>query len=276
MNNIHLLSEPDASAKATKPIELYIFIDPLCPNAFKLQSLVRKLQLEYDHYFTWRYVLSTQLTALNCVSRRIKGCLTGTEVDITHPALPSLAIKAAELQGKKAACRYLRKLQEHALMKTKNVHSYSALVEIAMECNLDKDEFVKDFGSKEAARAFQCDLYITREMEVDEVPSIVFFNECIEDEGLKVSGMYSYEIYVQILQEMLNEEITRKPLPSFEELFRQFQYLTTHEVAIIYSISINDAERELKKRMLQQKIECLTNDEVTIWRLKSSNSSIYL
>src|SRR5690606_22311427 len=141
-------------------------------------------------------------------------------------------------------------LQEHAFLETKYVHSYSTLLEIEEETNLDKDEFIKYFGSKEAARAFQCDLYIIREMEVDEIPSIFFFNECIEDEKLKVSGMYSYEIYVQILQEMMDEEIIRKPLPSFEELFHRFQYLTTHEVASIYSISISDAERELKKRML--------------------------
>lgn len=101
LNNIQLLSEPVASEKTTKPIELYVFIDPLCPNAFKMQSMLKKLQLEYEHYFTWRYVLSTELTTLNCVTRRIKGCLTGADVDITHPALPSLAIKAAELQGKK-------------------------------------------------------------------------------------------------------------------------------------------------------------------------------
>ncbi|MED3661829.1 DsbA family protein [Ureibacillus sp. FSL K6-8385] len=273
MNNIQLVSEPVASDKTSKPIELYVFIDPLCPNAFKLQSLLKKLQLEYEHYFTWRYVLSTELTALNCVTRRIKGCFTGADVDITHPALPSLAIKAAELQGKKAANRYIRKLQEHALLGTKNVHSYTALVKMAKEANLDQEEFVKDFGSKEAVRAFQCDLYITREMEIDEVPSIVFFNEYIEEEGLKVSGIYSYEIYVHILQEMLDEKIVRKPLPSFDELFQRFHYLTTDEVASIYSISISDAERELKKRMLQQKIERVSNETVTLWRLKQPSFS---
>lgn len=263
-----MLSEPVAPTNSTKPIELYIFIDPLCPSALALQSTLRKLMVEYDHYFTWKYVISTELIALNCVSRRIKGCLTGAELDITHPALPSLAIKAAELQGKRAASRYLLKVQEHALLDTKNVYTYSSLVDIAKESNLDMNEFIKDFGSKEAARAFQCDLYITREMEIDEVPSIVFFNERIEDEGLKVSGSYSYEIYVHILQEMIDEEIVSKPLPTFDELFKQFQFLTTKEVAEIYSISEQEAERELKKRMLQQKIERLSNENITLWRLK--------
>lgn len=268
MNHIQVLSKPIAPSSTTKPIELYVFIDPLCPKAYKMQSLLRKLRVEYDHYFTWRYVLSTKLASLNSLSRRTKGCLTGAQTDISHPALPSIAIKAAELQGKRAASRYLVKLQEHALLKTKNVHSYATLIEIAHEANLDMNEFRSDFGSKEAARAFQCDLYITREMEIDEVPSIVFFNECIEDEGLKVSGMYSYEVYVQILNEMIDDEIICQPLPTFDELFSRFQVLTTNEVAEIYSISEQVAERELKKRMLQQKIERLSNEDVTLWRLK--------
>ncbi|KGR73689.1 DsbA family protein [Ureibacillus sinduriensis] len=267
MNNVQLLSKP-APASTTKPIELYIFIDPLCNKALTMQTMLRKLQLQYEHYFTWRYILSTKLASLNTLGRRTKGCLTGAELDITHPALPSIAVKAAELQGKRASSRFLLKLQEHALLKTKEVTSYSALIEIAKESNIDIDEFTSDFGSKEAARAFQCDLHIMREMEIEEVPSIVFFNECIEDEGLKVSGMYTYEVYVQILQEMMNEEIICNPLPTFDELFSRFQTLTTSDVAEIYSISIQDAERELKKRMLQQKIERLQCEEITLWRNK--------
>lgn len=268
MNNAQVLSKPISTSSITKPIELYIFIDPLCKKALKMQTMLRKLQIEYDHYFTWRFVLSTELASLNSLTRRTKGCMTGTELDITHPALPSIAIKAAELQGKRAQSRYLLKLQEHALLQTKDVTSYAALIDIAKEINLDVDEFINDFGSKEAARAFQCDLHITREMEVDEVPSIVFFNECIEDEGLKVSGVYTYEVYVQILHEMMDGNITCQSLPTFDELFKRFHTLTTLDVAEIYSISEQEAERELKKRMLQQKLERLSNDDITLWRRK--------
>lgn len=146
--------------------------------------------------------------------------------------------------------------------------SHAALTEIAFEVQLDMNEFTVDFGSKEAAHAFQCDLYITREMEVDEVPSIVFFNENVEDEGLKVSGLYNYEVYEHILQEMIQEQLVRQPLPSLDELFIRFQTLTTAEVAAIYQIAESVAERELKKRMLQQKIERLMKDDIALWRQK--------
>lgn len=268
MNNIQMIAQPTASMQANKRVELYIFIDPLCPNSFAMQATLRKLQLEYEHYFTWRYVLSTKLTSLNSLSNRIKGCFSGDDLDITHPALPSIAIKAAELQGKRAGSRYLSKLQEHATLQTKNVHSHAALTEIAQEVQLDLNEFIVDFGSKEAAHAFQCDLYITREMEVNEVPSIVFFNENVEDEGLKVSGLYNYEVYEHILQQLLEDDITRQPVPSLDELFNRFHAMTTAELASIYQVTQPVIERELKKRMLQQKIERFIKDDIVLWRQK--------
>lgn len=260
--------QPSAPSTCHKPVELYIFIDPLCPNAFAMQAPLRKLQLEYEQYFTWRYVLSTQLTNLNCLSNRMKDCDTSTELDIAHPVLPSIAIKAAELQGKKAGFRYLTKIQQAAALGTRNINSRATLIDLAKEVQLDMDEFISDFGSKEAARAFQCDLHITREMEVDEVPSIVFFNECIEDEGLKVSGLYDYNVYEHILQQLISDELIPQPLPTIDELFTRYSVMTTAEVAEIYSIDEQMAERELKKRMLQQKIDRVMSDDCTLWRKK--------
>ncbi|ATP39125.1 dithiol-disulfide isomerase [Solibacillus sp. R5-41] len=268
MNNVQLLQQSIAPSTCNKPIELYIFIDPLCPEAFAMQGTLRKLQVEYEHYFTCRYVLSTELASLNSISNRIKGCVSGAELDISHPALPSIAIKAAELQGKRAGFRYLNKVQEVAALNTRNIHSHATLLDVAYEVNLDMNEFTADFGSKEAARSFQCDLHLTHEMEIDEVPSIVFFNECIEEEGLKVSGSYSYEVYEHILQELLGEELVRQPIPTLEKLFDRFNTLSTAEVAEIYTISEASAERELKKRMLQQKVERLMTDDITMWRAK--------
>lgn len=268
MNNVQVLQQPIIPSTCNKPIELYIFIDPLDDRSLAMQLTLRKLQVEYGHYFTCRYVLSTELSSLNCITNRMKGCVSGAELDITHPALPSIAIKAAELQGKRAGFRYLNKLQEVASLKLRNINSHATLIEIAQYVDLDMKEFMTDFGSKEAARAFQCDLYLTREMEVEEIPSIVFFNECIEDEGLKVSGSYNYEVYEHILAELLGEELISQQAPALDELFDRFTSLTTAEVAEIYSINEQAAERELKKRMLQQKVERLMTDDITLWRAK--------
>lgn len=269
MNSTQLLSHPVIPEMTTKPVELYIFIDPLCAQAVHLMTNIRKLQLQYGHYFTSRFVLSTQLSSLNAVANRLKGCFQNDTVDVAHPVLPSIAIKAAELQGKRAGQRYLLKLQEYAMQQNVNVNAHNTLLKIAEEVELDLEEFASDFGSKEAAKAFQCDLYVTREMEVNEVPSIVFFNECIEDEGLSVNGTYDYEVYEHILYELVGQQLIAKPTPPLEQLFKQFDVLTTEDVATIYDLEYNVAERELKKRMLQQKVERICCEQTTLWKLKA-------
>ncbi|MBO2534338.1 MULTISPECIES: DsbA family protein [Rummeliibacillus] len=272
MNNIYYLAEKPAVSSTTalsKPIELYVFMDLLSPSSWELQSLIRQLQVNYGQYFSLRIILSTELNSLNTACQRIHSCESSEElVDVSHPVLPSIAVKAAELQGKKAGYRYLMKLQEYALLKTKNVCQCNILQEIAQEIDLDIEEFQSDFLSMEATRAFQSDLCITREMEIDEVPCFVFFNENIEDEGLKVCGSYSYEVYEKILEELLDEKLVCQQPPSVEELFHRYHILTTKEVAAIYHISLNAAERELKKKMLQQKLDRVICDELSLWRLK--------
>ena len=67
---------------------------------------------------------------------------------------------------------------------------------------------------------------------------------------------------------MLDEQLVRQPLPTIEELFSKFHTISTNEVAFIYSLTEQAAERELKKRMLQQKIERIQTDHATLWRIK--------
>ncbi|MDI2589657.1 MULTISPECIES: ClpXP adapter SpxH family protein [unclassified Psychrobacillus] len=273
MTRILIPTEPITSPLVNKPLEMYVFLDPLCSACWEMQPIIRKLQVQYGQYFTIRTVLSTQLNNLNTVcntSKEEKKQIHCEFPDIEHSVFPSIAVKAAEFQGKKAALRFFNKIQEYLFIKTKNVTSLSVLQEIASKVNIDVEEFTQDFKSRECARSFQSDLSITSEMDVTTFPSIVFFNENIEDEGIKVSGIYPYEIYVQILQEMLYEIPEVQQPPALEKLFDRFHSLTTNEIASYYNISEQQAERELKKLLLLQKVERLVLPDVVIWRLKNN------
>ncbi|GAE45147.1 GTP pyrophosphokinase domain [Mesobacillus boroniphilus JCM 21738] len=48
-----------------KPIEIYMFVDPLCPECWALEPIIKKLQIEYGNYFSIRHVLSGKLATLN-------------------------------------------------------------------------------------------------------------------------------------------------------------------------------------------------------------------
>lgn len=268
MNRRTLLENPVNPATCIRPVELYVFIDPLCGDCWSLQPLLRKLQVEYDRYFTLRIVLRTSLPKMNlqCIEKN-KDELACEKV---HPSFPSIAVKTAEFQGKRAGFRFLSKMLEYSFLKSRNVTSFSVLLEIAHKLNLDVDEFTRDFSSKNVLRSLQVDLYMAKEMEVDNAATFVFFNENIEDEGLKVSGLYDYEVYEQILEELIGGPILPDIPPPLEDLFQRFDTLSTKEIANIYSISEKSAERELKKRLLQQHVERVFFQDITLWRKKQA------
>lgn len=260
------MESPMSPSIVTRPIELYVFISPTCDDCWSLQPILRKLQIDYERYFTLRIILRTSLPTMN-ESCTHDSALVDT-CDKMHPSFPSIAIKAAEFQGKRAGFRFISKLFEYSYLKSRNVTSFTVLVEIAEHLNLDVDEFIRDFKSKNVLRALQVDLYMAKEMDVQEAPTFVFFNENIEDEGLKVSGLYSYEVYEQILEELIGHSIRPTSPPPLDELFGRYDSLATKEIAEIYQITDQSAERELKKRLLQQHVERHTFQDTTIWRKK--------
>lgn len=261
-----LLDNAVLPSSVTRPIELYVFIDPTCEECWSLQPVIRKLQIDYDKYFTLRIIIRTSLPKMNttCASNPLIDEIS----DKSHPSFPSIAIKAAEFQGKRAGYRFISKMFEYSFLKSRNINSFAVLIEIAEQLMLDVDEFIRDFSSKNVLRSLQVDLYMAKEMEVDEAPTFVFFNENIEDEGLKVSGLYSYEVYEQILGELVGQVIKPNTPPPLDNLFKKFDTLATKEIAEIYQIPEKSAERELKKRQLQQHVECLPFKETTLWRKK--------
>ncbi|OCA84249.1 dithiol-disulfide isomerase [Bacillus sp. FJAT-27225] len=267
-----------------KPLEIYIFIDPLCPECWAMEPIMKKLQIEYGRYFTMKTVLSGKLTMLNMgkkkkfesmaqlwektASRSGMSCDASLweENPVISPYIASIAIKAAELQGRKPGARFLRRLQEVLFLEKQNISNFDVLKDVARTVGLDVEEFITDIHSETAAKAFQQDLKITAEMEVDEIPTLVFFNQNSDEEGIKIAGYYPYEVYVQVLQEMLPEEPQQAPPPSLEAFMKFFRLVASKEIAVVYDLSIPQVDREMKKLLLKQKVEQIPAKHGTFWK----------
>jgi predicted DsbA family dithiol-disulfide isomerase len=267
-----------------KPIEIYMFIDPLCPECWALEPILKKLVIEYGNYLSIKHILSGRLTSLNISKKKKYESLAefwektanrsgmscdGTlwlENPVSSPYIASIAIKAAELQGRRAGIKFLRKLQEELFLDKQNVSHFDVLKESAKSVGLDLEEFITDIHSELAAKAFQCDLKITSEMEVDEIPTLVFFNENAEDEGIKITGQYPYEIYVQIIEEILQEKPIKASPPPLEDFLKHYRLVATKEIAVVYDMSIQQVEREMKKLLLLQKVEQVPVKYGMFWR----------
>lgn len=277
-------ASPHCHGSEKKTIEVYMFVDPLCPECWALEPIIKKLLIEYGRYFSIKHVLSGRLTTLNMSKRKNfeniadlwekTASRSGMSCDgsvwfenpISSPHLASIAIKAAELQGRKAGIKFLRKLQEVLFLEKQNVSNFEVLKDCAKDVGLDVVEFVSDIHSDSAAKAFQCDLKITSEMEVKEIPTLVFFNENIEEEGIKVTGYYPYEIYEQILEEMLPIKPERSPLPPLEYFLKYFRLVASKEISVVYGMSNSEVDREMKKLQLKQVVEHIPAKYGKFWK----------
>nr|WP_275450340.1 ClpXP adapter SpxH family protein [Neobacillus bataviensis] len=283
-------SKNRCSGSDKKPIEIYMFIDPLCPECWALEPILKKLHIEYGRYFSIKHVLSGRLADLNLSKKKNyeniaqswekTASRTGMSCDgslwlenpVDNPYTVSIALKAAELQGRRAGLRFLRRIQEMLFLEKKNTSNLEVLKGCADSSGLDVEEFMADIHSDSAAKAFQCDLKITSEMDVNEIPTLVFFNENIEDEGIKITGSYPYEVYVQILEEMLSEKPVQSPPPPLESFMKFFKFVASKEIAVVYNMSVSQIEREMKKLLLKQVVEQIPAKYGTFWRyIEESN-----
>jgi predicted DsbA family dithiol-disulfide isomerase len=268
------------SSTNIKPLEIYLFIDPFCTDCWSLSPIIKKLQMEYGDYFTIKYVLCGKLTSLNSKHgnyhwkrndiKTNKAFIDSECRDKSSPHLTAISIKAAELQGKRAGILFIRRVQEVLFLENADISDINTLQKCAKNVGLDVEEFTHDIYSPSAAKAFQCDLKISTEMEVTDMPAMVFFNENIEDEGLKITGLYSYQIYVQLLSEMLESYPKPAEMPPLELFLRSNPIIATQDLAVIYDQSDQQIERQMKKLQLQRKVQKICAKSGTFWKYTSN------
>lgn len=284
------LNRTNTSAKSSyidfvqKPIEIYVFVDPLCPECWSLEPYIKKLSVEYGRFFTIRPIISGHLNTLNkdkfdkpkklkdiwdkTAKRTGMSCDGDLWIDnpISSPWIASLAIKAAELQGKRAGKLFLRKVQENLFLRKRNISDEEVLFSIAQDVNIDLQEFKNDLYSESAKKAFQGDLKLTKEMEVDYIPTIVFFNQVVEEHGIKISGLYPYDIYVKVLKQMLQKDPTPAETPSLEEFLSFYGVVGNKEISVVYDWTLPQTEKEMKKLLLKQKVEKIPVKYGSFWK----------
>ncbi|MFC7394119.1 ClpXP adapter SpxH family protein [Scopulibacillus cellulosilyticus] len=272
-----------------KPIELYSFTDPLCPECLGIEPIIKKLMIEYRQYLTIRHVISSsnvmdrqrhsyhRMANDNKKTTSINNPVNCDKLPNSLPSLynVSIAVKAAELQGKAAGRRFLRRLRDKIFLEKVNTNDKNVLIDCAIETGLDIQEFTKDICSQTPIKALQCDRRITCEMEVKTLPTLVFFSVDADTEGIKVPGVYPYDVYVQILSDLLGDKPKANDLPPIKEFMQIFKMVATKELSIVYDMNDKEIEREMKKLQLKQIVERVSFPLGTFWRyIQQSEESI--
>ncbi|MBB6448481.1 putative DsbA family dithiol-disulfide isomerase [Geomicrobium halophilum] len=277
------MEEGDKPTNDHFKLEIYVFTDPLCPACWGMEPKLKKIQLEYGHLFKMRFFIVPEAASW-CVNEqnqkslvdlwettatRTGMCCDGDiwhENPLSHSEAPAIAVKAAEMQGRQYGILYLRRLREALFLKKENISNEEILLSCAKRTQLDLEEFRKDLNSDLARKALESDVNTTHEMDAEAVPTMIFFNDRIEDAGLKVSGLHSYDVYEDILAKMLGDYPQARKKMDIDEFVRTYQFVATQEVAEVYDLSMKEANARLKALQLQQKVESIPVKRGTFWQ----------
>lgn len=249
----------------SKPIIIYNFVDLTCSDCWSLEPYIKKLLLEYGMFFTVRPIICHDTLHLIKHNPSLDKLHNISEKNKDLKANPLISVKAAGLQGNKAGRCFLRKLQEAFFLEQKNIYNKDTLIECAKESGLDIDEFKSDLHSLPAHKAFHYDIKIADEMDVNQLPTLVFFSQIVEEHTVKISGVQTYDTYVYILKEMLKQDPIPAKKPPLTKFIKHYKIVDIDEIAIVYDLTIEEATLKLKELQLMQKVEQINKNGHLFW-----------
>lgn len=246
---------------SSKPIVIYSFVNLTCHKCWKLEPYLKKLLLEYGKFFTVRPVISHN--TLHLIKQNSSKNKHGDHRNAVSN--PLISVKAAGLQGNRAGRSFLRNIQQAFFIKKQNIYDIDTIMDCAKRSQLDLAEFKSDLNSLTAHNAFQCDIKIANEMDVNQLPTLVFFSQIVEEHSFKVSGIQTYDTYVFMLKEMLKKNPKPTKKPSIEKFLQYYKVVEVNEIAIIYDLTVEEAILKLKELQLMQKAKQVEHNNHHIW-----------
>ncbi len=255
-----------------KPVKLLYFTDPICSSCWGIEPQLRKLQLEYGDYFdidyrmggllqSWETYGGRDVNGPTSVARHWEeagahyempidgGVWIEDPLDSSYP--PSIAFKAAQLQGKKKSMDFLRRIKEMVFLEKKNISKWENLEEAARESELDVDAFKRAFES-DAKKMFEDDLALGRSLKVRGFPTIFFMDN--DGNRFLVYGSKPYESYEDALLRLYPNAKKKEIATDYKSLFEAYPTMTSKEVAVLTDTEKDDAEAQLNALSEQKKI----------------------
>lgn len=267
----------------TKPIKIVYFTDPICSSCWGIEPQLRKLKLEYGDYLeidyhmggllpSWSVYGSGGINGPSDVESHWEeagdhyempidgGVWTEDPFDSSYP--PSIAVKAAELQGKEKGVSFMRKLREMLFLEKKNITKWEHMQQAAREVGLDTFQFKADYEGK-ANELFQEDLNLGKQLGVRGFPTL-FFTDADNNQAL-VYGFRTYEAYEETIKKFVPDAQKKAYDRSSLGVFSYFDTLMTKEFAVLTGTDLEAAEKTLNGLQDEGKINKFKSKNGVLW-----------
>ena len=268
-----------------KSIKLIYYTDPICSSCWGIEPQLRKLKLEYGNAIEIDYRMGGLLPDWSYNSggigkpadvashwdevsvhydMPIDGDLWLEDpLDSSYP--PSIAFKAAQMQGEEKALLFLREIREMVFLQKKNIAKWEHLKVAAKTVGLNVEQFETDFEGK-AKTLFEDDLKLGKELGVRGFPTLFFMDDAGNKET--VYGTRPYAFYEMAILK-LNPNATKSEYSkNWETLFSKYHSLTAKEYAELSGTPRKESENKLNELSEKGALKKFTTKNGSLWSIK--------
>lgn len=264
--------------KPEKKINLYYVTDPICSHCWALEPTLRRLKVEYGHYFNFHTVMGGLLEKwgdgpvdpANGISGpadvaghwREVGEYSRMPIDgtlmITNPVQssfpPSRVYKVIQKKhGDEKANEYLRRAREELFAFNANIAEVSVMIENVNNLGLNGEEIVQEAEGSIGQQLLNEDFALAKSLGVRGFPTIIMVNE--ENKGVKMVGSRPLEYYVSGLEQVLKEEPKRNEQPSLTSLLEKEKLLFAKEIEVMYDVEQSNLQAFVKEQLIAGSFE---------------------
>lgn len=286
---------PDSSSfkkietqNSSKPVKVIYFTDPICSSCWGIEPQLKKLKLEYGNSIELEYRMGGLLPDWTYnsggISKPSDVAHHWDEVSVyydmpidgdvwledplasSYP--PSIAFKAAQMQGNDKAILFLREIREMVFLQKINITKWEYLELAGKKVGLDIVKFKADYEGK-AKDVFEEDLKLGRELGVRGFPTMFFTDTTGQNEMVYGSKPYStFENALVKLYPTATKTIYDK---TWISVFSEYQSLTAKEFSELTGIPRNECGKYLDDLITNGKLEKQTTKNGAIWTLKNTS-----
>lgn len=269
-----------------KPIKVIYYTDPICSSCWGIEPQLRKLKLEYGSVIEIEYRMGGLLPDWSYnsggISKPSDVAHHWDEVSIyydmpidgdvwledplpsSYP--PSIAFKAAQLQGNEKAILFLREIREMVFLKKKNITKWEHLELAGKNAGLDIVQFKKDYDGK-AKELFDEDLKAGKELGVRGFPTMFFTDTTGNTE--MVYGSKAYSFYENAVLKLHPNIVKTAYETTWDHVFSKYHSLTAKEFSELTGTARNESESILDELTANGKLNKLATKNGAIWSVKN-------
>lgn len=196
MDEFVTLSQKSTKHPSTHYFDLFLFVNPLDPDSFRVEKEIFTFVQESDQNVSLRILCYHENKLDNHAEQ---SAFEYVDFNFMANYQVALAFKTAALQGKQVANQLLLSMQK-AFINNRERCRDDAVKDIIRQNDIDYQTWLNGFTSRYIRKDYQRDIQLMKDMRVDKLPTLIVSDSMNDDCAIKIEQHVTSKTLEQLLE----------------------------------------------------------------------------